>query len=351
MENEITKANGLVLSAEQRTQVDEIKNSLDIHDTTAVLTFGAAAQRKSSDFVDVLLESVKPKELNAAGEAISELMSNIKGFDANTEEKGFLSRIFSSASKRIDKLRTNYTSVAKNVDKVVDTLENHRSLLMQDITMLDKLYDKNVGFADELNSYILAGEEKIIESQNTLLPELKAEAIATNDQLASQRYKDSLDAVERLDKKVHDLKLTRTVTLQSLPQIRLQQGTNNVLVEKIQSSIVNAIPLWKSQLVIALGLANTQEALKAQQMVTNTTNELLRKNSEMLKMNTVETAKAAETAVVDIETIKKANEDILSTIQEVARIQKEGREKRRESEVELKRLETELKNNLINALE
>jgi uncharacterized protein YaaN involved in tellurite resistance len=341
----------IVLTTDEQNQVAELKNGLDIHDSTAIITFGASAQRKASDFVDALLDQSKTKELNEAGDAINQLVVNIKGFDANAEEGGFLAKLFSSAEKRIEKLRTNYRSVSENVERVVDNLERHRGLLMQDVAMLDKLYEKNVRYADELRYYIVAGEEKIVEVRDEVLPAMKAEAEASQDQIPAQRYKDVVSALDRLEKKVHDLKLTRTVTLQMLPQIRLQQGSNTVLVEKIQSSIVNAIPLWKSQLVIALGLANTENALKAQQLITDTTNELLRKNSEMLKTGTIETAKAAERGIVDIETIKKANEDILSTIQEVAAIQKEGRTKRLEAESELKRIESELKENLIKALE
>ncbi|MDR2870145.1 MAG: toxic anion resistance protein [Deferribacteraceae bacterium] len=348
--NEIVAYTKDNLPAEKRAEVVKMKEELDLGDSNSIISFGAAAQSKTSGFVESILASTKAKDAGEAGILLSDLMGNLEKFNADAANKGnFITRIFSDAKSRINRLAASYQSVEVNIDKIVDQLEKHRMQLMQNTAMLDKLYDKNVDYVNELNLYIMAGEEKLAELNDTMLPALKAKSEL--DQLSAQQYRDLIDTSDRLDKKIHDLKLTRTVSLQSLPQIRLQQSGNNVLVDKIHSSIVNAIPLWKSQLVIALGLAQTGEALKAQRAVSETTNRLLQQNSEMLKISTIETAKEAERGIVDIETITKANEDIISTIKQVASIQQESRAKRQEAEQELKRLESELKANIIQALE
>lgn len=339
------------LTAAEKTQVIKLKESININDANGIIFFGAAAQRKTADFVDSILASTKTKDINEAGEILNDLMLNLKGFEANLENKGIVSRLFSNAKKRLEKLQNNYRSVENNIDRIVSSLEQHRKLLMQNNSMLDKLYEKNIDYIEELKLYIAAGEDKIGEINNEVLPALKTQAEQSGDQLVVQTYKDTLDALDRIERKVHDLKLTRTVSLQSLPQIRLQQGSNNVLVDKIHSSIVNAIPLWKGQMVIALGLAQTSNALKAQKAVSDTTNELLRKNSEMLKTSTIEAAKESERSLIDIQTISKANQDIITSIQEVANIHKEGKIKRQEAEKELTRLENELKQNILGIME
>ncbi len=338
------------LTQEESAEVLRIKDSLNINDSNAIITFGAQAQRKTSNFVDSLMESIKTKNLNEAGAILNNLMIEIKSFDTKAgEPKNIISKLFSSAEKRIERLRGSYSSIEKNLTSIIDSLEKHRHQLIQSNAMLDKLYEKSVGNINEIRLYTIAGEQKLQEIDTQDLPALQAGANGADGQIGAQRYKDMIDARERLDKKIHDLKLTRAVYIQTLPQIRLQQASNNVLVDKIHSSIVNSIPLWKTQLAIALGLAHTTNALKAQKAVSDTTNELLRKNSELLKTTTIETAKENERSIIDIETIKKANDDIINTIKQVVQIQQEGRDKRRQAEEELQRIESELKNNIINA--
>ncbi len=351
MASDLVKKENGELSAAEQAELVKLKDSIDINSSNAILSYGAAVQRKSAEFISSVLENTKTKDLGEAGNLLGDLMVNLKKFDAGASSKGnFVTNFFSSAKSRLAKLQNSYRNAETNIDKIVDELERHRMILMQNVAMLDKLYDKNLEYANDLRLYIAGGEAKLAELRETYLPALRQEAGMSDDHLTAQRYKDATDAENRLEKKVHDLKLTRTVTLQSLPQIRLQQSSNNVLVDKIHSSIVNSIPLWKGQMVIALGLAQTANALRAQKAVTDTTNELLRKNSEMLKTATVETARESERAIVDIDVIKKANSDIIASIQQVMTIQEEGRKKRRESEEEIKRLELEMKERLINAV-
>lgn len=342
---------GTELDMAQAEEVGRIKQSINLTDTNSIVTYGAQPQRKSSEFLDALLSSVKTKELNETGALLSSLMGDIQKFDAAGGQKNFIARLFNSAEGQLKKLRSTYMSVSKNVDSIIDTLEKNRLSLMQSNAMLDKLYERSVDYINEIKLYIVAGEEKIDEVNNGILPALKKETEKSNDELAVQRYRDLAEASVRFEKKIHDLKLTRTVYVQSLPQIRLQQGTNNTLIDKIHSSLVNAIPLWKSQMAIALGLAHTTNALRAQKAVTETTNELLKRNSELLRMSTTEAARENERSIIDINVIKKANSDILSTIKEIVQIQQEGRAKRVQAENELKKLETELKDNILRAFE
>ena len=348
---DIVPYNEKPLTEEKKQEIAKYKEDIDLSDSNSILTFGAKAQEKTAGFVESILKSVKNKDAGEAGDLLNNLMVSLESFNSDVNGGNFISRMFSSAKTRMKKMKNSYQSVEGNVDSIVDSLEKHRTQLMNNTAVLDKLYEKNIEFIEDLNLYIKAGEEKISEINTAMLPALKAEAESSSDQLIAQKYKDLLDASDRLEKKVHDLKLTRTVSLQSLPQIRLQQSGNNVLVDKIHSSIVNSIPLWKSQMVIALGLAQTNSALQAQKAVTDTTNKLLRQNSEMLKTTTIETAKESERAIIDIDTIAKANEDIINTIKQVVNIQQESRAKRVEAEKELVRLETELKQNIISALE
>jgi uncharacterized protein YaaN involved in tellurite resistance len=349
MENEIVLADSKT-SVKDEEEIDRIKNEINLTDTNSIVSYGAGAQRKSSEFIDQILSAIQTKELNETGEILTNLMGELQGFDASTAPKGFLSKLFSSAGSRITKVQASYTEVDRNISKVTETLEQHRRQLMQSNALLDKLYERSLDAIGELKLYILAGERKLVEINESVLPALRDKLEDGEDPLLVQQIRDLSDIADRFDKKVHDLKLTRAVYIQSLPQIRMQQANNSILIDKIHSSIVNAIPLWKSQMVLSLGLAHTNSALKAQHTVTETTNELLRRNSEMLKQNTVEIAKENERSIVDIETIRKANEDIISTIKEVVNIQAEGRVKRQSAETELKKLEVELKENILKSI-
>ncbi|MDR2105370.1 MAG: toxic anion resistance protein [Deferribacteraceae bacterium] len=334
----------------QEEEIARIKGEINLYDTNSIVSYGANAQRKTSEFMDQILSAIKNEDLSGTGEILTNLMGELQSFDADTAPKGFLSKLFSSANSRIAKVKASYTEVDRNISQVTETLEQHRRQLMTSNSMLDKLYEKSLESIEELKLYITAGEQKMLDVQQDMLPALKEKLGEANDPLLVQQVRDVSDAADRFDKKIHDLKLTRTVYIQSLPQIRMQQANNSILIDKIHSSIVNAIPLWKAQMVLSLGLSHTSNALKAQQSVTNATNELLRRNSEMLRENTVEIARENERSIVDIETVRKANEDIINTIKEVVQIQAEGRSKRQSAEVELKKLETELKENILKSI-
>jgi uncharacterized protein YaaN involved in tellurite resistance len=338
------------LSLKDEEEIGRIKGEINLYDTNSIVSYGASAQRKSSEFMDQILSAIKNNELSETGSILTKLMGDLQGFDSSTAPKGLLSKLFSSAGSRITKVRASYTEVEKNISEVTEILEKHRRQLMQSNSMLDKLYEKSLESIGDLKLYIAAGEQKLAEVHENILPALRDKLGEGNDPLLVQQVRDVSDASERFDKKIHDLKLTRTVYIQSLPQIRMQQANNSILIDKIHSSIVNAIPLWKAQMVLSLGLAHTSNALKAQTSVTETTNELLRRNSEMLKENTVEIARENERSIVDIETVRKANEDIINTIKEVVQIQAEGRAKRKSAEEELKKLETELKENILKSI-
>jgi uncharacterized protein YaaN involved in tellurite resistance len=347
MENEIVPIGNDI---KDEAEVTRIKGEINLYDTNSIVSYGAGAQRKSSDVIDQILSAVKTNEMTETGSILTDLMGQLQGFDAGTAPKGLFSKLFSSANSRVAKVRATYADVEKNISEVTNKLEKHRQTLLRSNAMLDKLYEKSLETIGDLKLYIAAGEQKLLEVNDDMLPALRDKLGEGDDPLMVQQLRDLADASERFDKKVHDLKLTRTVYIQTLPQIRMQQANNSTLIDKIHSSIVNAIPLWKSQMVLSLGLAHTAGALKAQQTVTQTTNELLRKNSELLKQNTLETAKENERSIVDIETVRKANEDIISTLQEVMKIQAEGRAKRRSAEEELKKLETELKENILKSM-
>jgi uncharacterized protein YaaN involved in tellurite resistance len=338
------------LSVKQEEEITRIKGEINLYDTNSIVTYGANAQRKTSEFMDQILSAIKNNELSETGVILTNLMGELQDFDAGTAPKGFLAKLFSSTSSRIAKVKASYTEVERNIAQVTETLESHRRQLMTSNAMLDKLYEKSLEAIEDLKLYITAGEQKMLDVQENLLPALKDKLGGGGDPLLVQQVRDLSDSSDRFDKKIHDLKLTRTIYIQSLPQIRMQQANNSILIDKIHSSIVNAIPLWKAQMVLSLGLTHTSNALKAQQSVTNATNELLRKNSEMLRENTVEIAKENERSIVDIETVRKANEDIINTIKEVVQIQAEGRSKRQAAEVELKKLESELKENILKSI-
>ena len=335
-------------SAEEKALIQQYKDDINLTSTTEVIQYGVKAQTKVSNFSNEILKQVRTKDMGGAEEVLLNLQSDIKSFDENINKKPLIP-FFDSLKKKVQRMRTEYASVEKNIHQIELKLEGHYKNLMKDVTIFEKLFEENQNFFKDLSLHIAAGEEKLQEVHSTTLPELKREAEESGDQHKIQAYKDMEQHVVRFERKVHDLKLTRMVVLQTAPQIRMIQSNSSSLMEKIQSSIVNTIPLWKNQMVLTLGIAHAQSALAAQKAVTDATNELLRRNAEMLKDATVNIAKETERGIVDIETIRKANTDILSTIEQVLQIQKDGRAKRQEVEKELQVAEKELKDNLLKS--
>ena len=336
-----------ILTEEQKKQVDEFVKQIDLTQSNVVLQYGSAAQRKIANFSDNTLQSVKTKDLGETGEMLSDLIVELKGFDAiETEQKG-IAAFFKKQSNKASALKSKYDAAEKNVDRIVHSLEDHQIQLMKDIELLDQLYEKNMTNFKELTMYILAGKKKLKEVRENELPVLIEKAQRSGLAEDSQKANDLAGLCERFEKKIYDLELTRNVALQMGPQIRLVQNNDTLLTEKIQSTIVNTIPLWKSQMVIALGLHHSQQAIKAQQAVDEMTNSLLRKNADTLKQATIEVARESEKGIVDIETLKHTNSQLISTLDEVVKIQDEGRQKRQEAEMELARIEAELKNKLL----
>ena len=334
------------LTPEERQIVDDFAEKIDVTNTTQVMQYGSAAQKKIAGFSETALNNVRTKELGGVGDAITGLITELKGFDATEEEKGFRG-FFKRSSNKLAAMKAKYDKVEVNVDRISGVLDQHQITLMKDIAMLDKMYEMNLSYFKELSMYILAGKKKLNEVQTTVLPQLVEKAKRTGLPEDAQAANDLNSMCESFDKKLHDLELTRMVSIQLGPQIRLVQNNDKIMAEKIQSTLVNTIPLWKSQMVLALGLAHSQQAMQAQRAVTDMTNELLRKNADALKMGSIETAKEAERGVVDIETLKHTNEQLISTLDEVKRIQDEGREKRRAAEEELGRIEGQLKEKLL----
>lgn len=334
------------LTPEEQKAVDEFVNKIDLSNATHILQYGADAQQKMADFSDSALESVRTKDLGTVGDTLTGLVTELKGFDALEEKKGIM-KLFHKAADPIARLKTKYDKAESNVEKVVEILEGHQVTLTRDIAVLDELFKANTVNFKQLSMYIVAGKKKLEEAYNVTLPELKAKAEASGSTEDAQAANDFAQMCNRFEKKLHDLDLTRTVSLQMAPQIRLVQNNNTLMVEKIQTTLINTIPLWKSQMVLALGLANSEAAVKAQQAVSDTTNEMLKKNAEALKQTTVSVAKESERGIVDIETLKETNRKLIETIDEVMAIQKEGREKRKAAEVELLKIEGELKSKLL----
>ncbi len=334
------------LTPEERKIVDDFADKIDVTNTTQVMQYGSAAQKKIASFSETALNNVRTKDLGEVGEAITGLVTELKGFDATEEEKGFLG-FFKRSGNKIAAMKAKYDKVEVNVDRITGVLDQHQVTLLKDIAMLDKMYDMNLSYFKELSMYILAGKKKLQQVRATVLPELVEKAKRTGLPEDAQAANDMSGMCECFEKKLHDLELTRMVSIQMGPQIRLVQNNDKIMAEKIQSTLVNTIPLWKSQMVLALGLAHSQQAMQAQRAVTDMTNELLRKNADALKMGSIETAREAERGVVDIETLKHTNEQLISTLDEVKRIQDEGREKRRAAEAELGRIEGELKEKLL----
>lgn len=343
---EPAKFDDSILSEKERQMVNDFSEKIDIENSNLVLQYGADAQKKMSEFSETALNNVQTKDLGEVGNMISDLVVELKGFDANEEKKGFFG-LFKKAGNSIESLKARYAKAETNIEKIVAVLEDHQVTLFKDIALLDQMYEKNLVNFKELTMYILAGKKKLEECRTTKLPELVAHAEKTGLPEDSQKANDYAQMCDRFEKKLHDLELTRVIAIQMAPQIRLVQNNDTLMAEKIQSTIVNTIPLWKSQMVLALGVNHAKEAMEAQREVTEMTNELLRRNADTLKMATVETAKESERGIVDIETLKHTNEQLISTFDEVLTIQKEGREKRQAAEVELRKIEGELKAKLL----
>ncbi len=331
--------------AEQKVVAD-FAQKIDITNTTQIMQYGSVAQKKIAGFSESALANVRTKDLGEIGEAITGLVTELKGFDVEEEEKGFLG-FFKKTGNKIAGLKVKYDKAEVNVNRICTVLENHQVQLLKDIAMLDKMYEMNLAYFKELSMYILAGKKKLQEVEATVLPELVEKAKRTGLPEDAQAANDMNAMCQSFEKKLHDLELTRMVSIQMGPQIRLVQNNDKMMAEKIQSTLVNTIPLWKSQMVLALGIAHSTQAMEAQRAVTDMTNDLLRKNADALKMGSVQAAKEAERGIVDIETLKHTNEQLISTLDEVAHIQEEGRQKRREAEVELGRIEGELKQKLL----
>lgn len=334
-----------VLTPEEQKMVNDFAAKIDIENTNQILQYGAGTQKKMADFSDTALENVKTQDLGEIGELISNVVGELKDFDVQEEGKFF--GFFRKQTSKIENLKNKYDKAQANVEKITDSLQQHQVRLMKDSAMLDKMYEQNLNYFKELTMYILAGKKKLEETRNGKLAEMKNKAALSGLPEDAQAARDLDEKCSRFEKKLHDLELTRTIAMQTAPQIRLIQNNDTVMVEKIQTTIVNTIPLWKSQMVLALGIAHSAEAAQAQRQVTDITNELLRKNAEALHMATVETAKESERGIVDLETLQKTNADLIQTLDDVMRIQMEGRQKRQAAEMEMHRMEEELKRKLL----
>ena len=341
------------LTPAERAEVEKIKEGLDLTDSAAIIDFGTAAQKNIADFSDSILCNVRAKDSGYVGELLGELLTNVKSFEPKSSDGGFLKKLplVSSLVGKAETMMQGYEKVSVQVEKVKTSLQKARMLMMKDVTMLDTLFAKNLEYFKTLELYIRAGEEKMQEMRETTLPKLRAQAAASSDPMAAQVVSDFESSVERFEKKVHDLKISKTISIQTAPQIRLIQNNDKVLIDRVQSAIYNSIPLWKNQMVIALGLANQKKVLEMQHSVNEMTNDLLKKNAEMLKIGTIETAKENERSIVDIETVRKVNDDLVTTIEETLKIQQEGRAKRRAAEAELVALEGRLKKALESTLD
>lgn len=344
-EVEPVKVDESMLTEQEKKAVDDFAKKIDIKDTNVVLNYGVAAQKSVATFSENALSSVRNKDLGEVGETLSNLVVEVKGF-GQEEKKGFAG-LFRKQKDKLELMRAQYGKAETSVNRIVSELEKHQVTLMKDIAMLDQMYELNLKYYKELTMYIIAGKKRLAEVRSGELEELRKKAEASGLAEDAQAYNDYAQKCERFEKKLHDLELTRMVSLQMGPQTRLLQNNDTLMVEKIQSSLVNTIPLWKSQMVLALGMEHSRQATAAQSAVAQTTNELLKKNADMLKMGTIATAKEAERSIVDIETLQHTNEQLVSTLDEVVNIQREGAQKRKEAEVELGRIEGELKQKLM----
>ena len=334
-----------VLSEEERQMAEKFAEQIDLTNSNMILQYGAGTQKKMADFSESALENVRTKDLGEVGNLMSGVVKELKSFDEE-EEKGFLG-IFKKSSNKLTAMKTKYAKAETNVNQICKVLESHQVQLMKDVALLDKMYELNLTYYKELTMYIVAGKKKLNEVRNGELQDLLQKAQATGLAEDAQAAKDLDSMCNRFEKKLHDLELTRQISMQTAPQIRLVQGNDTLMVEKIQSTIVNTIPLWKSQMVLGLGVEHSAQAAAAQREVTNMTNELLKKNAEKLKMATIDTVKESERGIVDIETLKQTNESLIATLDEVMHIQQEGREKRKAAEQEMQKLELDLKQKLL----
>ena len=344
---EPVKLDDSMLTDAEKKMVEEFSKKIDITDSQLVLQYGSAAQKSVSTFSENALNNVRNKDLGEVGDTLTNLVVELKNFGADEEEKKGIFGFFKKAGNKMETMKAQYGKAEASVDKICRELEQHQITLMKDIAMFDEMYELNLKYYKELTMYILAGKKRLEEVKTTHLEELRKKAEATGTAEDAQAYNDMMQMCNRFEKKLHDLELTRMVSIQMGPQTRMLQNNDTLMVEKIQSSLVNTIPLWKSQMVLALGLENSRKATAAQTAVTEATNELLKKNADMLKMGTINTAKEAERSIIDIETLQHTNQQLISTLDEVIQIQKDGAQKRKEAEVELGRIEGELKAKLM----
>ena len=340
------KLDDSMLSEAEKQVVEDFSKKINIMDSNLILQYGAAAQKNVAGFSENALASVRSKDLGEVGKSLSELVVELKGFGQEEEKKGLFG-MFKKAGNKLETMKAQYAKVEANVDKIARELEQHQVTLLKDVAMFDQMYELNLKYYKELTMYILAGKKKLEDVRTNELPALKARAEQTGAQEDAQRYNDTAQMCERFEKKLHDLELTRVISIQMGPQTRLLQNNDTLMVEKIQSSLVNTIPLWKSQMVLALGMEHSRQATAAQSAVTEMTNDLLKKNADMLKMGTIETAKEAERSIVDIETLQHTNQQLIDTLDEVLNIQREGAQKRQAAEVELGKIEGQLKQKLL----
>ena len=336
--------NKITFSKEEEKMIDDFSKKIDLEDTNIILQYGSGAQKKISNFSEKTLDTVRNKDLGEIGGLLDKLVGDIKSME--DEETSAPLGLFKIQVNKLDTMKAKYQSAEKNIDNITKTLENHQITLMKDISMLDQMYELNEDYYKEISMYIEAGNRKLKETYGVDIPALEDKARSSNLPLDAQKVNDVKSQANRFEKKLHDLDLTRMVSIQMAPQIRMVQSSNSIMAEKIQTTIVNTIPLWKNQMVLALGMNHTQQAIKTQQRVTDLTNDLLRKNADILKQNTVETAKATERGIIDLDTIKHTNEALISTIEEVRNIQIEGKKNRDLAKAEIKSLEEELKRNL-----
>ena len=337
-----------VLSEEEKKMVSDFAQQINLEDSTAILQYGAGTQKKMADFSETALEKVRSKDLGEIGDLLTNVVVELKGFDAE-EEKGVFG-FFKKGKNKIEAMKARYDKAEANIENICNVLENHQVQLLKDIAVLDKMYEANMTYFKELTMYIMAGKQRLEEIQGGQLVQLVQKAQASGLPEDAQAAKDLEGKCGRFEKKLHDLELTRAISIQTAPQIRMVQGNNTMMVEKIQSTLVNTVPLWKSQMVLALGVAHSNDAVRAQRQVTDMTNELLRKNAETLKMATVDTARETERGIVDMETLQHTNQTLISTLDEVMQIQQEGRRKRAAAEVELRKMENELKGKLLEVV-
>ena len=337
------------LTQEEKEAIEEFNKKINVEDATQVLQYGAKAQGKISAFSDSVLEDVKTKSVGEVGDLLSDLVGEIKSFSTEIDNSNAtgLAKLFNNAKKQLTKIVAKYSKVEVNIDRIEKELEKHKLQMLKDITIFDTMYEKNLEYFKELSLYIIAGDKKIEELRNVVLPKLQKKAEETGEQLDAQKVNDMVNTINRFEKKIYDLKTTRIISIQMAPQIRLLQNNEAELVEKIQGSLINTIPLWKNQIVLALGMTHAKQAVEAQKSVTNLTNDMLQKNSELLKQGSIEIAEESERAIVDVETLQKTNRNIIETLDKVIEIHENGRIKRQEAEQELLNIEKELKDKMI----